>query len=1166
MEKIDPAIWLSRFLERRDLELADPSKPLYAYRCSDGEFEELGVVLRAGTRPPMGYYERVTRAGAALFCLYAAEWWRRTHEGGPWKWEGILEGVGWASTPRPRLYEVVEEGLAYWHRKLLKIGPRTGFLVTLACEGGLPLHLVTSEGTALRDYLLAVLEEFQLYRPADYAPEDLAARAKDLLPRSLQQDVVYRLGGQLIDEIWQLQRKVGGASAPVRELDRTDPGWRDRLPLLVPDDVARALLNPLVEEAVKLARGGASGLRMRRWLQRAGDGWVLRGEVVVPASISEPQLVELFGAEASNLPTRFEIYLEDETGAGVPLALATQTERGKQKVFRLEALGVARQIDGPGARGVKQLRADAAGRSIGPVGLPGGAALTDLPWVFANKSASEEDAPRELVFLGQGSVSTRYKEAFVAASWDGDAAEMEGAECELVAEISYAERAVFRVRGAARFTDADGNVCRVRSAAEHEAAPEYQLVGTHLPGALGSAPIFRGAPGMLAIDAEGSVKHIARERLEWHAAGHKPVTWRGVTAECLGTVDLRLVDGDDLRHRDTATVVPADAEIQLQPSSDFKAGKISLIGFHDAQVSWEPSPGFEICLDDNSDERSIHVHCEAASDPPAEIALRLSWPAGRGLDLRLPFPSNGSRFIAPGGHVLADEEIVPVDRLSGVIATGTTTKARGQFFVTGGLHAEDVPLAQRHLFSVNDALREVIPGRFELDLRTAQESLREIFAASGDLDAYVRLVIESPDGSGPRHRRLMVSRFDLSLEPDRNEGEVRLCEADLGRLGWESLEDLHVEAAALWRPSEPPVELDPVPGALAPGRWRFEPERRAAGPWMILGRDGDWNRMRPLLWNVPGKDDSLLVERFQPHEGGGLAAAVCIADREQRAMALDSLLAALAEDYGHEDWHEIYAFLERFRGLPASTLDVTERMIAAPRAAAVALLGAPDAGMFASVWALLEELPFLWSIVPMKAWVGAGQAFVASLRRHLKGYSGDTDAFVSESLSRFLKEAPLRQSGFETLSELIRVGVLGYAIEETSYLKMAVSADGRATLRSQLTMPRQALLQTHAEDYWPRGPGFTSWLSRAGELPKEIQELWQIAPEGARYRVPVLNAPVVAAIAAACDIPVERPLIFEIRRLRRFDPQWFDEAYSYMLAISIGVILEQDPERIGLES
>lgn len=1166
MEKADPAIWLIRFLERRGLERPDSGTPLYSYRCSDPEFEELGDVLRVGTRPPVGYYERVTRAGAALFCLYAAEWWRRTHVGGPWKWAGILEGAGWAGTPFPRLYEVIEEGLGFWRRPLLRVGPNRGFLVTLACEGGLPLHLVTSEGTALRDYLLAVLEEFQLYRPAGYAPEELAARASELLPRSLQQDVVYRLSGQLIDEIWQLQRKVGSASAPVRELDRTDPGWRDRLPLLVPDDVARALLNPLVEEAAKLAGGGASGLRMQRSLRRAGDGLAVRGEVVVPASISEPKLIELFGTEASNLPSRFELYLEDEAGDRVPLALATQTERGERKVFRLEALGTTRQMEGGAACAGKRLSADAAGRSLGPVGLPGGAALMmDLPWIFANKSASDGDAPRELAFLGQGSVNTRHTEAFVAVPWDTDVLEYEGAECELVSEIGAVGRAVFRVRGAARFTDVDGNACRIRSAAEHDASPEYQLAGALLPGTLGSALVFHGAPSLLASDAEGRVERIVPERLEWHAAGHKPIIWRPVTVECLGTVDLRLVDADGLRHRDRAAVVPADAQIRLHPSSDFKKGQIELIGFQDAEVSGDTSPGLEIRVEHDPDEGDISLHCEAPGDPPADVSLRLIWPAGRALELRLPFPSNGSRFIAPGGRVLADEAIVPVDRLSGVVATATTTDGRARFFVSGDLYAEDVAPAQRHLFGVNEPLRQVIPGRFELDLRTLQESLRDLFAVSRDLGASVRLVVESPGSSRRMQRRLMVSRFDLSLVPDRNQGEVRLRGEDLGRLDWEDLENLHVEAIPLWRPSDPPVELEPVPGPLAPGRWQFDPERRAAGPWMILGRDGDWNRMRPLVWNVPGKDDSLLLGRFQPQAGGALATAVCIADQEERTAALDALLSALAEDGVHEDWHEVYAFLRRFRGLPASTLDVTERMIAAPRAAVVALLGAPDAGMFASVWSLLEELPFLWSIVPMKAWVAAGRRFIASLR-HLEGYSGDVDALVRGSMALFLKEAPLRQSGFETLTDLMRVGVLGEGIEETSYLKMVVVADGRAALRGVLESSRQALLQAHAEDQWPSGPGFTNWLGRAGDLPKEIQELWQIAPEGARYQVPVLNGPAVAAIAATCDIPVERPLIFALRRLRRFDPQWFDEAYSCMLAIAVGVLYERDPERIGMDS
>jgi len=316
------AAWLSAFLSRKDRGQPGSSRPLYSYRCEDVEFERLGDLLRTQTRAPVGYYDRISRSDAALFCLYAAEWWRRMHEGGAWSWSGILDGVGWSETPWARLYEVVEEGLGYWRRPLLRAGARRVFLMTLACEGGLPLHLVRHQGTALRRYLLAVLEEFQLHRSTNPSPHELAARAARLLPQTLRQDVVYQLSAQLIDEIWKLQRVVAGVPAPIQELDRVDPGWRDRLPLLVSNDIAHALLNPLIEEAAKLARGRSCGLRMERGLRRVGERWVLGAETVVPTAISEEQLAPLFGAEAAQLPTRFDLYLEDETGESTYLALA----------------------------------------------------------------------------------------------------------------------------------------------------------------------------------------------------------------------------------------------------------------------------------------------------------------------------------------------------------------------------------------------------------------------------------------------------------------------------------------------------------------------------------------------------------------------------------------------------------------------------------------------------------------------------------------------------------------------------------------------------------------------------------------------------------------------------------------------------------------------------
>ena len=149
----------------------------------------------------------------------------------------------------------------------------------------------------------------------------------------------------------------------------------------------------------------------------------------------------------------------------------------------------------------------------------------------------------------------------------------------------------------------------------------------------------------------------------------------------------------------------------------------------------------------------------------------------------MPYPSSGGRFISSSGQVFPDEETVPLDRLSGIIATGTTTDEQCQYFVSGTLlRAQDISPTQR--FEVREPLTKVIDGRFELDLCSLQEPLRNLFALSRDLDVRVRLVIEASGSLLGSLRRLIVSRFDLSLMPDRRNDEVRLEEDAIGRLNW----------------------------------------------------------------------------------------------------------------------------------------------------------------------------------------------------------------------------------------------------------------------------------------------------------------------------------------------------------------------------------------------
>ena len=217
------------------------------------------------------------------FCLWAAEWWHRNYEEGPWSWRPLLAELGRVdfAPGEPRYFElqsVVARGLEAWNRRVLRVGSTRAFLSTLACEGGLPMKVILRGHTPLRSYFRGVLEEYRLFGSAGIPPSELAERVRDRLPKAWRQDVVYQLSGELIAEVWRLQRELGDTETPVRDLDRRRPTWRDGLPLRVTDDVARTLLNGLLLDAAEVARGGRIRVRWTVELVPVDENlWELKG-------------------------------------------------------------------------------------------------------------------------------------------------------------------------------------------------------------------------------------------------------------------------------------------------------------------------------------------------------------------------------------------------------------------------------------------------------------------------------------------------------------------------------------------------------------------------------------------------------------------------------------------------------------------------------------------------------------------------------------------------------------------------------------------------------------------------------------------------------------------------------------------------------------------------
>ncbi|MGI9213057.1 MAG: hypothetical protein ACR2HF_11350, partial [Methylococcaceae bacterium] len=84
--------WLKNFvfLHTRNPQRTPDGRPLYAYCCRDKFYEELKQKLMAA--PAMQRMEGSTDGSIqAAFCLYAAETFRREHQGGAWTWDTIFQ-------------------------------------------------------------------------------------------------------------------------------------------------------------------------------------------------------------------------------------------------------------------------------------------------------------------------------------------------------------------------------------------------------------------------------------------------------------------------------------------------------------------------------------------------------------------------------------------------------------------------------------------------------------------------------------------------------------------------------------------------------------------------------------------------------------------------------------------------------------------------------------------------------------------------------------------------------------------------------------------------------------------------------------------------------------------------------------------------------------------
>lgn len=1128
---------LEGFLDARNL-TAPNGQALYRYQTRSDELEAFRTALESELD---GYW--VTKSTAMVFCLWASEWWRRHYVGGPWKWESLLEATGHSEfAPGHSRYEdlqqLVMKGLRAWDRPILKVGRARGFLVTLACEGGLPLMLVLREQTHLRAYLRGVLEEFRLFSGSEMSPRDLAERVRDRLPKSLRQKVVYELSGELIRQVWILQREIGETRTPVRDLDASHPGWRDELPVRVTDAIARTLLNGLLLDAVEVARGSKIKVRWNVTLRpKPNDDWGLEGSFHLPPSLERQDFNMLFArAPDAPVPQRFDLSVEVDGEAARVLAVGTDRARAAEpSLFGIEAMRLGRATWTAGLDANRRLLARARDETFTSDVFPGANGLTELPWIFLPDDL-EDDSRQKYRLAGQGSLNLREPWAVVAAADDDSVSPgPDGSTVEIGRLESYG-RTLYEVRGRIETTSADGTRTVVATRAEKgTTAAEYRLRGVQRHLGRDSDPCFVGPPALHERDEVGFSNPVDPRYLEWrpHAPGAQ---WGPYAPDSRGEGRIRYVKDGAVQHVANLRIIPRDARVEIEPSADDRSGVIRLSGFAAEHVSVDADSGLSVHPWRHEGVHELTVN--APDEPPSEVTVAMDWEDGARLQLRVPFPTTRARFVTPDGRWLPLESRISVGSLAGV-RSEVIVPYRARFEVHGQYYGADTSTVKQQLGLIVTEIPEVTSGHYQLDLAMLHPLIEERLTLGEDPDAMVRIWIHTDHGGEELPlQRVHVSRFDLALQPgDAELPLVRLDDTSRSTIDSGDLARLELEAVSLLEPDEPAVPLE----RWRSDEWLVPEETMRPGPYYILGRQADWYRVRPVHWYVapPGGGPTEPVRR--PTDLAGLYQSGLPAYGNLGPFV--SVTRSLGQDPGHRDWSTVFGYLQ-MRMLPPEMFPLIRAVARSPAACTMAAMVASEA-QFDVLWERLEELPFAWWQLPLSSWETAYERFIDG-RTTLYGEIGDEnvrDQLLAEDLDAIQRRVSSRLPGLSPVLAFSRSHALARPVDDDA--KSLLRPGLRELLRHQYVEHRFRCPSTSmSPSDIPNLSKLVTDLSRLQARHSWIGEL--LVDRMGKFEHPAranfADAPAHTAILKVLSMRPTHELGAQIRAVRRADPAWFDEA------------------------
>ena len=1102
--------WRDKLLHRAGIEKPD-GRPLYQYRVTDEEFEMLKSALSDIT-DQAGINNALKNSLFSLaFVIYGAEWWRR-HYAGNWRWEGIFSSFGAdvsLLTPNQRGY-LVETGLHRWQRKVRTTNNYRNFLGSVAIEGGLPLKQMVNASGWLHSTLSQITRRLVKLGEDGFEPGYVVRQYAHHLPQTYRREEVYEILGDMVSAAVSLKKThdLTSKDDPIMWLNHNVPEWREQFPLPVDDAAGNAILTEMVRTAVSSEHDtNAVSIEGVRYLSGVSTG-VLQLKHLLTAQRFYLLNGLFTEKELEDVPGRFHIEFFNQSGKTWRFADAYRVYWKGQPALKINNTEL--ELSDEEAVDTIRMRFKYVGdsfleREVGAEGLN-----RTVPWIFVKRGDRWQ-------FAGQASQKLKADRAVVWVPFELDAQYESGGLPRKIGEDSSGD-----------FFESDKNLIIsnaedqyiVKVNQDEETLVEYLLRGKRLDYVCLPSEVFIGKPSLLVVNRiSGYRKTVNANQVRSRAVGSGSTAWRTLTDTPPGVHELQILDDDVIMYRKRIGFLPEGMCIQHKSGASPKEGSIKI----DHISGWQAA-----CL--NSTVRYhteykdglLELTLSAPQLPPADIEIELRCDeALYPIRVTVPYPSKGAIFVDPKGTQSSTSSDLFLDALHGY---------RIRFFAGRLGRSTNISirleLIDRDLPDTNDLYiefnRPLSGSVADLPLVDFLTDIRELLAISKNLDACVKFTLFH---SGDELVNLRIRCFRMVIEPDKTTGEVALPPSALSDFDIDELSSVKLEAMRLSQPEQAPRLLESrTTQGVERGIWKFSPESRSPGPWLIYSTKNSGALVRPLLWNIPGQQPSTNIKSIH--------AAVCIDDPQKRQEAFQKLFLEMAMDNTHSGWEYLSCLWKKYQHLPLTSFDVWKATLSNTDllAAMVIHLGLEPA----TLERLQEEMPVLWELIPISTW----ERILKAYRDNLK--TAIDDEIVTTLLRELIEQIAELNDVMGTVAKIIKQRVLNEPDNDLDLMKRPNAGQITAEL---IANQRQILLQRQSDAQWPellKGEIEQKWSN----LPDSLSRLIQ----GEQYhRATVVHFPFVLAYRLFFDSEdLEAPThVFKYRRLKQFDEDWYNATFNF---------------------